>query len=64
MCGNCLVSSIMGLMSVIAVIGISAHERKTMLRMLGTGTPDAHKAPKARKTAQSKAIEDWRNRGK
>ena len=63
MCIACMISSAISAVVVIAVLVFSAREKREMLRMLGTGTPDAVAIPKAGKTAQARVAEAWRGLG-
>lgn len=64
MCIACMISSAISAVVVIAVLVFSAREKREMLRMIGTGTPDAVVIPKAGKTAQARVAEAWRGLGK
>jgi hypothetical protein len=61
-CGYCVVSSGLAFLSVAAVLWFAARERRELLRMLGTGVPDAPKIIRARPTAQKRAINAWRDK--
>ena len=63
MCIACMISSAISAVVVIAVLVFSAREKRDLLRMIGTGTPDAVVIPKAGKTAQARVAEAWREKG-
>lgn len=63
MCIACMISSAISALVVVAVLVFSAREKREMLRMIGTGTPDAVVIPKAGKTAQARVAEAWRGLG-
>ena len=63
MCIACMISSAISAVVVIAVLVFSAREKREMLRMIGTCTPDAVVIPKAGKTAQARVADAWRGLG-
>lgn len=64
MCIACMISSAISAGVAITVLVLSAREKREMLRMIGTGTPDAVVIPKGGKTAQARVADAWRERGK
>lgn len=64
MCIACMISSAISAVVVIAVLVFSAREKRDLLRMIGCGSPDAPVTVKAGKTAQARALDAWRNKGK
>jgi hypothetical protein len=64
MCIYCAISSVISAGLVVAVLIMADREKRALLRMIGCGSPDAPVTVKAGKTAQARALDAWRNKGK